>query len=139
MLTKNQFAKKNATLSPVERSAAWKSYLAENGVQHGKLTGESLVAQKSASAAGVARSNRQCQLADRRIDQFDANVAEIDRILAAAGFALRNVSECDSRYYERDGQHVRVSDHAPNAATAAWMESVGCVAVVSVCDAMNLI
>lgn len=49
---------------------------------------------------------------------------ECERLLAAAGYKLRDVSESGSRYYRADDERpdVRVSDHEPNTATAEWME-----------------
>lgn len=51
---------------------------------------------------------------------------QVDHCLLAAGWTLRTESESGSRYYERNGRHLRVSDHPPNEATAAWMNDVRC-------------
>lgn len=140
MLTKKQFAKKNATLNPVERAAAWRSYLTNNNVVHkGTATVEQRAEMAEKSRIGQARANRAKQRAESRLTNFESSVIEIDRVLVFAGFVLKNISECDSRYYERDGQHVRVSDHTANEATARWMESVACVEVTTVQQALEVV
>lgn len=56
---------------------------------------------------------------------IDQNWNHANDSLTASGFSLANESPSGSRYYIRDGEHVRVSDHEPNEATAMWMEKVG--------------
>ena len=139
MLTKNQFKNKNPHLTPAERGAAWKVYLAENGVSFGKLSGEDLEAARAITAKSIADEKARREKQARRESRFDENVEEIDRILKEAGFVLNNVSVCGSRYYQRGDQHVRVSDHSPNEATSAWMDKVGCDTVTTAAAALAII
>lgn len=55
--------------------------------------------------------------------RFDA----VHDALLAVGFVHYDTSDSGSRYYVTDdgGERVRVADHAPNAATAAWIERRG--------------
>jgi hypothetical protein len=130
---------KNSNLNPVERAAAWRKYLANNGVATGSPTGTALAEQKNKSAAGQVRSRREQRRMETRIDQVAEQIETIHQTLLAAGWMLVNESESGSRYYERDGQHVRVSDHAANEATDRWMQSVGCVEVTTVEQAKEII
>lgn len=52
--------------------------------------------------------------------------AQVDHCLKAAGWSLRDTSASGSRYYERNGSHLRASDHPPNEKTQAWMNDVRC-------------
>lgn len=55
-------------------------------------------------------------------------VTAIDERLRSAGFILNHASPSGSRYYVHGREHerFRVSDHEPNAKTAAWMERANC-------------
>lgn len=53
---------------------------------------------------------------------------EAEQALREVGFLRHDQSESGSRYWiHSDGLRVRVSHHAPNRATAEWMDRAGCI------------
>lgn len=57
---------------------------------------------------------------------IDANTQYAHDSLVHSGATLSDTSESGSRYYTlNDGTKVRVSDHAPNAATQNWIDNNG--------------
>lgn len=89
------------------------------------LTGEALEEQRRRSAEGVRQSERQRQREEKRQERFAADVEKIHDAMLAAGWKLDKISESGSRYYSRGDELARVSDHAANPATQAWIDKNG--------------
>lgn len=90
-----------------------------------RLTGEALQVQQEKSAAGQRKSQKRSDREERRLESFDSDLPEMHALLMSNGFTLAKASGSGSRYYEKDGEHIRVSDHLPNEATQQWMDKVG--------------
>lgn len=93
------------------------------------LCGEELEEQRRRSAAGVAKSQRRQRLEAQAAERFAREVDAIHAALTARGWVLEKISDSGSRYYSRNGQVARVSDHAPNDATLAWIEKTGVIEI----------
>lgn len=135
ILTKNQFIARKQR-EGVDRREAAKQYIAyrqEHKVSE-KPTGEALRIQQEKSKAGQIASQKIQKRMDRRIDTFYEDLPKIHEKLLQSGFVLQKQSPSGSRYYERNGEWIRASDHAPNEATQRWMDSVDCRDVGSLKD-----
>jgi hypothetical protein len=133
-LTKNQFISQKQMLAGITRAEATKLWHEHHQAvsPRKKLTGEELKIQQEKSRLGQIASERRNKRRDQRAEKFDRDVDLIHQNLSAKGFSLAKTSDSGSRYYELNGQYVRVSDHEPNEATQRWMDSVGCDDVWSV-------
>lgn len=87
--------------------------------------GEELEEQRRRSAEGVRKSNLQRRREERSQERFAGEVDSIHDAMLKAGWKLNKESESGSRYYSRGNELARVSDHAANEATRAWIDKNG--------------